>query len=277
MRKPLSITIHLPDPCNENWDEMKPNGCGRFCAHCEKTVIDFTQMSDEEVVKIMMNATKTPCGRFDETQLNRPLLIPQKKSAKPFPNLLSKVAASLLLIQTLVSNAFAQKKEATITEQISDITTAQKNNQVLIQGSIKDNNTDEPLIGMEISISGVDYVKYSDAKGHFGFVLPDSFKGEEIVINAKYQPSSSKELSNTMIQEEKVLIPQNGDSIDVHLVRYPYQTLDKVMVETPYYPRPSGKVNWRENSNGGDPVVKVTTKKSEFNIWLHNLFKKKKK
>src|ERR1700748_1877763 len=117
MPKSSSITIRLPEPCSENWDEMKPDDCGRFCMHCGKTVIDFTRMTDAEMIKVMMDTVNIPCGRFDERQLNRPILIPQTKPAKLFPHLLSKVAASFLLIQTLVNNAFAQKREVLPTEQ----------------------------------------------------------------------------------------------------------------------------------------------------------------
>ena len=41
--------LKIINPCKENWNSMAPNKLGRFCQLCDKTVIDFTKMSPDEI------------------------------------------------------------------------------------------------------------------------------------------------------------------------------------------------------------------------------------
>lgn len=53
---------------------MTPNEQGRFCATCEKTVVDFTTMSDEALIAFFEeHKGQRICGRMRVKQLNRPL------------------------------------------------------------------------------------------------------------------------------------------------------------------------------------------------------------
>jgi len=64
---------------------MSPSEKGRHCAACQKTVIDFTVMSDTEVLRYMAQAGPHVCGRLAPDQLNRPLipLTPPQKNKLP--------------------------------------------------------------------------------------------------------------------------------------------------------------------------------------------------
>lgn len=58
-----TYSLKITSPCSQNREEMTPNAEGRFCAHCQKTVIDFTQMSDYEIAAfIHLNKGKQICG-----------------------------------------------------------------------------------------------------------------------------------------------------------------------------------------------------------------------
>ena len=72
MRPSVSITIL--QPCSENWAAMLPTAAGRHCAACAKTVVDFTQQTDAEILAFLARATSgRTCGRFVAGQLERPL------------------------------------------------------------------------------------------------------------------------------------------------------------------------------------------------------------
>lgn len=65
------MKISINTPCHENWDGMTPNEKGAFCLSCQKTVVDFSQKSIEQIKDFFREAPKTEsvCGRFEEDQL----------------------------------------------------------------------------------------------------------------------------------------------------------------------------------------------------------------
>jgi hypothetical protein len=74
------LQLQVPTPCHENWENMTATEKGRFCASCQKQVIDFSNKSDREVAMFFKKpSTGSVCGRFMEDQLNRDIEIPKKR------------------------------------------------------------------------------------------------------------------------------------------------------------------------------------------------------
>lgn len=75
-----AIHIKIPKPCHENWQSMTPQEQGRFCGSCQKVVVDFSMMSDREMLDTISKAAgQSLCGRFGNDQLNRKIeLVPNK-------------------------------------------------------------------------------------------------------------------------------------------------------------------------------------------------------
>ena len=69
----MSLRLTIPEPCHENWQNMEPNKVGRHCMSCRKTVVDFSLMSDKEILDHIAASNGQLCGRFDPHQLNRNL------------------------------------------------------------------------------------------------------------------------------------------------------------------------------------------------------------
>ena len=69
------IHLHLPSPCHEDWDAMTPCDRGRHCASCQETVVDFTRMSDAQLIRFFEEYGKDRqvCGQLRTSQLVRPL------------------------------------------------------------------------------------------------------------------------------------------------------------------------------------------------------------
>lgn len=72
------FTLSVTSPCHEKWEQMTPDQHGRFCASCQKTVVDFTAMSDRQIVEYFKKSAASTCGRFYSDQLNREVVAPQK-------------------------------------------------------------------------------------------------------------------------------------------------------------------------------------------------------
>lgn len=65
----MNYRISIPKPCNEDWNKMIPTEQGKYCAECQKEVLDFTHLTDKELVQ-RLDSGKNMCGRFREKQLN---------------------------------------------------------------------------------------------------------------------------------------------------------------------------------------------------------------
>ena len=72
--------LQIPEPCHENWDKMTPVDKGRFCDSCQKAVVDFTGMSDMQLIAFFKKpSTGSVCGRFFNDQLARDIEMPGKR------------------------------------------------------------------------------------------------------------------------------------------------------------------------------------------------------
>ena len=54
---------------------MRPEEKGRFCSSCSKTVMDFSMMTDREVIAYLSRAGQQVCGRFAPEQLGRDIAV----------------------------------------------------------------------------------------------------------------------------------------------------------------------------------------------------------
>jgi hypothetical protein len=103
MRYKLQISI--PTPCQENWRDMSLADKGRFCASCQKHVIDFTNASDRQIAEVFKKEGNV-CGRFLKSQLERDLVIPKEKSSL----WMAASAAVITFLGLGHVNVFAQSK-----------------------------------------------------------------------------------------------------------------------------------------------------------------------
>ena len=65
MEKPQ---IRISKPCKEDWSKMSTNQLGKHCQLCDKTVVDFTKMSSDQIAAYLMKKSKESiCGRILST------------------------------------------------------------------------------------------------------------------------------------------------------------------------------------------------------------------
>ena len=103
------IHLSIPKPCHENWQEMTPTQQGRFCNSCAKEVVDFSIMTDREVLNYFTKKEDAKvCGRFIPEQLDKPIQIqfPEKRRRYWYWN----YAAAFFLLFSRSSTVNAQGK-----------------------------------------------------------------------------------------------------------------------------------------------------------------------
>jgi hypothetical protein len=212
-----SKKISIPNPCSENWDAMQPNDSGRFCNACEKTVIDFTKMSDEDFVAYFQHIKPFSCGRFSERQLD--IQIPKKSSPLlPFWKMNKYVAASMIAAAGLSGKVFGQKVETAQIEMNSNNseknTTGEKNTLTIFRGRVLDKNDIEIPYAL-IVIQNTNIQLNCDENGMFELKIPQDlikndqcinllvgamgYESEIVSINLNYHPSG---ISIFRLQEE---------------------------------------------------------------------------
>ena len=121
--------LKLDKPCNEKWENMKPNASGHYCELCSKTVIDFTELNPFEIGQKMKMAKGNICARVSQRQLNEPLLDfePERKLQLPYTN----IAAGLMIATAIATGQPLQaENKQTQTEMVQNIETVLENNNI---------------------------------------------------------------------------------------------------------------------------------------------------
>jgi hypothetical protein len=73
------LTLSIATPCHEDWNKMSDDAKGKFCGACQKEVIDFTGMSESQLVAFFKKPAGSVCGRFRVEQLDQQMNIPKKR------------------------------------------------------------------------------------------------------------------------------------------------------------------------------------------------------
>ena len=111
------VKLTIPNPCHEDWNKMSPNDKGRFCDACNKTVIDFSGMNQEEVINYFLQLKKESnepiCGHIKKSHLATP---------RTFQPLRIAAVGLLLLSSTYLLHSCTTKTEKDKIETSFDVT-----------------------------------------------------------------------------------------------------------------------------------------------------------
>ena len=96
--------IRIPEPCHKDWSKMTPTHMGAFCKSCAKEVVDFSNMSDDDVQNYLLNkARENTCGRFKMDQIHRiKISLPENILVSKIPSWKKFMAVVLLAFGTML-------------------------------------------------------------------------------------------------------------------------------------------------------------------------------
>lgn len=184
--KPKQYKLRIDNPCSENWEKMTPTQEGKFCQSCSKNVIDFTNLSDQEILKIISNSSGRLCGRLTKDQLSRNISHKKEISA---PGIFSKIAASMLLIGLSKSTNAAYERKAVAIEfpkisQENQIDQQQTivDSAFVFKGKVLDSLTKEEIPGVIVRLKGSSIDATTGINGDFELRIPDYSERIELTI-----------------------------------------------------------------------------------------------
>jgi hypothetical protein len=199
------IQISIPEPCHKGWQNMTPVEKGRFCASCQKTVLDFTHLSDNEIIKVVTKNDNL-CARINGSQLNKNLIETKTKS-----NYFGYFATTVLAFLGLGTESVIAQEipvvEQTDLKYLNKVLDSVK--KITVSGVVK-NVYDQPLPGAIIKIKGTKNSTNTDQNGKYtievnqGEILIFSFLAK---IDKEVLVRNSK-IINVVLHSGELLIGQ---------------------------------------------------------------------
>lgn len=165
---PPNFILRIPQPCQASWGSMTPTGPGRHCATCAKTVVDFTQQTDAEILAYFrqMGKGKT-CGRFQAEQLERPLR-EARATLRPtrWQGWLAGLLVAALATQSCQPTTLSEPQPHTLLPRqvVADSTT------IKLDGRVVSSYTGQPVGPVRVSIVGTKLTMTTGADGLFSFI-----------------------------------------------------------------------------------------------------------
>ena len=205
----MKFKLNIPEPCHEDWQQMSPTQKGKFCANCQKEVIDFTKLSATEIARKTKKATQL-CGRFTSTQL-------EQEYVSASQNSLSRLGIALGLgsIIAVAQPSFAQEEKPDKIEvhqlQGEVALTTQANDSISITGTV----TDEEglsLPGVNVIQQNSSHGTQTDFDGNFSIKIP--FIDSENRLEFTYVGFEKQILACNKIDYKNLKITMEEDDYD---------------------------------------------------------------
>ncbi|WP_231372754.1 carboxypeptidase-like regulatory domain-containing protein [Aureivirga sp. CE67] len=195
-----NLKIQIPNPCSEKFENFTPTEKGGFCQSCQTEVIDFTNMSKEEIQDYFKDKTKQSiCGHFKKSQLSAPPIKQKITSLQPrfkYYGAASAFGFSILSFLTPNNTLAQENKNQTHQIETSEIQKqTEQTKQFTIKGTVSDEV--ETLLGASVVIKGTSRGTETDFDGKFtinasvGDTLVFSFVGyydKEVLITGEENP-----------------------------------------------------------------------------------------
>ena len=205
-------TIDIPKPCSEDWNQMTPLEKGRHCAVCEKTILDFSNYTKQELIRHIKQEGKI-CGRVPTKYLDIEL---NESTVNRGIGLRGLVAATInLLVLTTATNAQAQVKNSVEqSEQQKGNSSDNIEVPVLPTQPLKRIVTGElideeglGLPGAIVMINGTDHGVVANFDGQFAIEIPEEIKDVKLCFSFIGTEERIKEITNF---EKPVVIRLRG-------------------------------------------------------------------
>lgn len=211
----MKASIRIPSPCGQPWNAMGTREGGRFCTHCQHTVMDLSRHTDRQLLDLLRHGGMPKCARFTQGQLDRvlgnerprhaPLLLAAALSGSaalstvemsaqpPPPPLVGEVSISRDINKDdgPANTGDADAQEQAIPHPADSARAVDMQQEkadstgLILTGRVVDENG-EPLPFVNITIEGSPMGVASDMEGRFRLSVPGSLVTDSLSLRFTY-------------------------------------------------------------------------------------------
>ncbi|RZL07109.1 MAG: hypothetical protein EOO62_17635 [Hymenobacter sp.] len=220
--------VHIPTPCAEGWDAMSPTSGGRHCAACQKTVVDFSQKTDAEILAVLTKAVGgETCGRFGADQLNRPLLPALRQHWQAW--------AAIVLAAWGLRASPAEAAGAWAPAPPSTLHPAKKANPThpadqSLRGLVGDAATHQPLASVAVFLKRENRMTMTDTEGRFSLLLPAQRAHSRHTLAIHRAGYQSKTVQLLVAETMPLVRIELRDDVTEAIVVAPFQPVQRQLV-----------------------------------------------
>lgn len=165
------MAFSVPNPCPQPWADMTPTADGRFCGSCQHEVVDFSRLTQAEVLAWLAKpAAGKVCGNFQAGQFAPTVAAPQPRWRRWLVAAIALLGLKPLLAADEAAAFSPLRPVPRATEQADSHAEAPKG-QVTIRGRVLDDSTGLGVSGAEIFIGETPYGAVTDEQGNFSFTM----------------------------------------------------------------------------------------------------------
>ncbi|MCH7397105.1 carboxypeptidase-like regulatory domain-containing protein [Belliella sp. DSM 107340] len=187
-----NLKISIKNPCDKKWDSLSINENGGFCSKCKTTVLDFTNLSNEEILQYMNKSNQKVCGKINKHHKSH--LFDTARTYKH--SLAFKVITGLFLFagtdKINAKNQIPQDKNYTIGQTSQELlridfqVLKNNNSESFISGKVIDAITREPIPGAVILLKNTQVGTTSSIEGKFKIDIPNDLKRKKNEIEVRF-------------------------------------------------------------------------------------------
>ncbi|WP_196888349.1 carboxypeptidase-like regulatory domain-containing protein [Aureivirga sp. CE67] len=177
-----NLKIRMANPCSEKFENFTATEKGGFCQSCQTEVIDFTNMSKEEIQDYFKDKlNQRICGRFKKEDLDYSVSHIKKMESKKYKFLGAASVIGFSLLSFLNPNSVYAQENTNKTHQVENDKKNENTNQIkeyTVKGIVSDEEGSLPsaTIVLKNSTIGTE----TDFDGNFEF--PKKLKAGDILI-----------------------------------------------------------------------------------------------
>lgn len=215
--------------CDQDWAAMPKVEGGRLCTQCDMTMIDFSGMTNLEIIKKHAETKGRVCGHYAPSQLVSPF---QEKGELDAPSFLAK---AIIGLSTMTSTLFinptspmaqvpvetvVQDENRRVVKRISE-KKGQLQDSIVLKGQVVDDKA-SPLPFASIYVKETEWGVSADESGFFTLILKKEDVSEKDTITLVYfflgfEPVE-RELAVATLGKEDVWLGQQMLEVEIEIV-----------------------------------------------------------